>query len=293
MTEDTREARYAKAGIEASMSSTLGHFGVAPILAVADAEQAELRDRVRDLEGHRDYADGLLDWWVKTAHADRDALHDLRERVKALADEFAKREALTHDASDSYSEGQRDAWDLAEQDLRALTGEQQQKAFDDLRELDDELDRRAEACDQCGANNGEHGVVDGTLCPVLMEPAEQGDTVGWDWLGMPEPAEPRRPRRYDQCDDTCTTDCGHCKGAGKPAKEPESDMCPNCVTPWKCNGPHDTALPWPSNPVDPADGRTLTRSTDPTKCPQCGGRDIDGSHHFAGNRYLCGRGEGR
>jgi hypothetical protein len=22
--------------------------------------------------------------------------------------------------------------------------------------------------------------------------------------------------RYDRCDDTCTTDCGHCKGAGKP-----------------------------------------------------------------------------
>ncbi len=23
--------------------------------------------------------------------------------------------------------------------------------------------------------------------------------------------------RYDQCDDTCTVDCGHCKGAGIPA----------------------------------------------------------------------------
>ena len=23
--------------------------------------------------------------------------------------------------------------------------------------------------------------------------------------------------RYDQCDATCTTDCGHCKGAGRPA----------------------------------------------------------------------------
>lgn len=21
--------------------------------------------------------------------------------------------------------------------------------------------------------------------------------------------------------------------------EPEDDMCPNCVTPWKCNGPHE------------------------------------------------------
>jgi len=25
--------------------------------------------------------------------------------------------------------------------------------------------------------------------------------------------------RYDQCDDTCTTDCGHCKGAGRPAPQ--------------------------------------------------------------------------
>ena len=28
---------------------------------------------------------------------------------------------------------------------------------------------------------------------------------------------PRFGRRYDQCDETCTTDCGHCKGAGRPA----------------------------------------------------------------------------
>lgn len=25
--------------------------------------------------------------------------------------------------------------------------------------------------------------------------------------------------RYGQCDDTCTVDCGHCKGAGKPVSE--------------------------------------------------------------------------
>ena len=28
--------------------------------------------------------------------------------------------------------------------------------------------------------------------------------------------------RYAQCDATCTTDCGHCKGAGRPAVTPES-----------------------------------------------------------------------
>lgn len=26
--------------------------------------------------------------------------------------------------------------------------------------------------------------------------------------------------RYDQCTDDCTTDCGHCKGAGKPDQDP-------------------------------------------------------------------------
>lgn len=27
---------------------------------------------------------------------------------------------------------------------------------------------------------------------------------------------PHERRRYSQCDDTCTTDCGPCKGAGHP-----------------------------------------------------------------------------
>ena len=29
----------------------------------------------------------------------------------------------------------------------------------------------------------------------------------------------QRPSRYDQCDGTCTVDCGHCKGAGTPTQE--------------------------------------------------------------------------
>lgn len=29
-------------------------------------------------------------------------------------------------------------------------------------------------------------------------------------------------QRYDQCDDTCTADCGHCKGHGRPTR------CGNC-----------------------------------------------------------------
>jgi hypothetical protein len=28
------------------------------------------------------------------------------------------------------------------------------------------------------------------------------------------------PKRYDQCDQTCTTDCGHCKGNGPPPPPP-------------------------------------------------------------------------
>lgn len=30
------------------------------------------------------------------------------------------------------------------------------------------------------------------------------------------PVAERSPRRYDQCDETCTADCGHCKGKGIP-----------------------------------------------------------------------------
>jgi hypothetical protein len=32
-----------------------------------------------------------------------------------------------------------------------------------------------------------------------------------------------RPRRYDRCDETCTTDCGHCKGLGKPSALVQGD----------------------------------------------------------------------
>lgn len=31
-------------------------------------------------------------------------------------------------------------------------------------------------------------------------------------------AEASRAQRFDQCDGTCTVDCGHCKGAGRPAE---------------------------------------------------------------------------
>lgn len=42
--------------------------------------------------------------------------------------------------------------------------------------------------------------------------------------------------RYSQCDDTCTTDCGHCKGQGPPTTpidwgrgpKPLSLHCPHC-----------------------------------------------------------------
>lgn len=34
---------------------------------------------------------------------------------------------------------------------------------------------------------------------------------------------PGAPKRYGQCDDTCTADCGHCKGAGPPG-EPDDGV---------------------------------------------------------------------
>lgn len=45
-------------------------------------------------------------------------------------------------------------------------------------------------------------------------------------MGGTEDASPAaedepRPRRYDQCDETCTTDCGHCKGAASPTEGSE------------------------------------------------------------------------
>lgn len=36
----------------------------------------------------------------------------------------------------------------------------------------------------------------------------------------------------------------------KPRAETE-DMCPNCVTPWKCNGPHRPTKNFPLEPFDP------------------------------------------
>lgn len=42
----------------------------------------------------------------------------------------------------------------------------------------------------------------------MSEPQNDMERV----FGVPTP----RPTRYDQCDETCTTDCGHCKGKGKP-----------------------------------------------------------------------------
>lgn len=38
----------------------------------------------------------------------------------------------------------------------------------------------------------------------------------------PEDVVRPAPRRYGQCDETCTTDCGHCKGQGRPSGEAES-----------------------------------------------------------------------
>jgi hypothetical protein len=39
------------------------------------------------------------------------------------------------------------------------------------------------------------------------------------WEAGLDTAEARPARRFDQCDDTCTVDCGHCKGNHALARE--------------------------------------------------------------------------
>lgn len=56
---------------------------------------------------------------------------------------------------------------------------------------------------------------DGTMAPQadygmpMWETQDWHESDGWEghWT-----ATPVKPRRGDQCDDTCTVDCGHCKG---------------------------------------------------------------------------------
>lgn len=47
-------------------------------------------------------------------------------------------------------------------------------------------------------------------------------------------------KRFDQCDETCTVDCGHCKGQGKPW----TDVTENCVTVAIGEGGAYEALRW-------------------------------------------------
>lgn len=54
-----------------------------------------------------------------------------------------------------------------------------------------------------------------------------------------------------------------------PLKVQEDDMCPNCVTPWKCNGPHlpvKHLLNWEEYDCD---GRKC-ECHDPYTCAECG-----------------------
>ena len=56
--------------------------------------------------------------------------------------------------------------------------------------------------------------------------------------------------------------------AAAPSEPPDEYMCPNCVTPWKCNGPHIPA-------ALPADER----------CPRCGGRGLPSGHRHVGGPF--------
>lgn len=76
-------------------------------------------------------------------------------------------------------------------------------------------------CHQLPGHGGLHSAFDGTVWPTGRPPASpqaavrQGwtdTTEGWHW--NPAAYDYTRPRRYNQCDNTCTVDCGHCKGKG-------------------------------------------------------------------------------
>lgn len=49
--------------------------------------------------------------------------------------------------------------------------------------------------------------------------------------------------RYDQCDSTCTTDCGHCKGQGPP-ELPAVMVDRAAARLWAFDG---NTSPWPPN----------------------------------------------
>lgn len=60
--------------------------------------------------------------------------------------------------------------------------------------------------------------------------------------------------RYAQCDDTCTVDCGPCKGAGRPA--PAASVTSPKATP------------------NPAPASREEREQGVIKCPSCGARQL-------------------
>lgn len=49
--------------------------------------------------------------------------------------------------------------------------------------------------------------------PVVWRHVRGGYAACAGWGAF---AAPKRPERFDQCDETCTVDCGHCKGEGHP-----------------------------------------------------------------------------
>lgn len=53
--------------------------------------------------------------------------------------------------------------------------------------------------------------------------------------------------RYDQCDDTCTVDCGHCKGQGVPATSHTKDRLPTNGPPFcvECSAVAQDWVKWP------------------------------------------------
>jgi hypothetical protein len=68
----------------------------------------------------------------------------------------------------------------------------------------------------------------------------------------------------------CTNDF-HTPTSGVKVLTAPDDMCPNCVTPWKCNGPHTLMA---GSKVDAAPDADPSRYLLSEDCPVCRGRDV-------------------
>lgn len=118
----TRNGRQA-CEVRSSRPRGQGEKGVLAVFAGLNEHRADDDESARiDIDAEfcaaaRDALPALIDE-LTTARA-------RLAKVEALASRFAAHEALRHGGTNAYDEGQRDAWDAAEADLRAALGADQ------------------------------------------------------------------------------------------------------------------------------------------------------------------------